>query len=67
MSLTRVTVNLIPKADAALEQAVRLTGYSKTDTINRALQLYAYILDCHGKGEEIFVKKGESLEKVILL
>jgi hypothetical protein len=42
--LTRVTVNLIPRSDAALTLAVKLTGDTKTDTINRALQMYAYLM-----------------------
>lgn len=39
----RLTVNLIPRADKALQLAVQLTGDSKTDTVNRALQVYAYL------------------------
>jgi hypothetical protein len=42
-SLTRVTVNLTPRSVAALERTSRVTGDSKTDTINRALQVYALI------------------------
>jgi hypothetical protein len=38
--LTRVTVNLNRQAMQALEQIGSATGYSKTDVINRALQLY---------------------------
>ncbi len=47
--LTRVTVNLIPKADKAMERAAELTGDTKTDTINRALQYYA--LMCEAQAE----------------
>lgn len=41
--LTRVTVNLSRQAVQALEAVSEGTGYSKTDTINRALQLYAIV------------------------
>jgi hypothetical protein len=41
--LTRVTVNLNRQAVQALEVVSEATGYSKTDTINRALQVYAII------------------------
>jgi hypothetical protein len=41
--LTRVTVNLNRQAVQALEIVSEATGYSKTDTINRALQIYAII------------------------
>lgn len=43
MSLIRVTVNLTPRSERALEQATALTGESKTDAINRAVQIYAYL------------------------
>jgi hypothetical protein len=42
-SLTRVTVNLTPRSVSALERTTRITGDSKTDTINRALQIYALV------------------------
>ncbi|MFU8875522.1 hypothetical protein [Micromonospora sp. SL4-19] len=38
----KLTVNLIARAWAALEDSCRLTGESKTDAVNRALQLYAF-------------------------
>jgi hypothetical protein len=52
--LTRVTVNLNRHAVQALEVVSEATGYSKTDTINRALQVYAII-------QEIMEKNGGSL------
>jgi hypothetical protein len=41
--LTRMTVNLNRQAVQALEQVSAATGYSKTDTVNRALQVYAIV------------------------
>jgi hypothetical protein len=38
--LVRVTVNLTPAAAQAMERLCAETGYSKTDVINRALQVY---------------------------
>ncbi len=38
--LVRVTVNLTPNAAQAMERLCEETGYSKTDVINRALQVY---------------------------
>lgn len=38
--LVRVTVNLTPAALQALDNLCEATGYSKTDVINRALQVY---------------------------
>ena len=41
--LTRVTVNLNRQALHALEALSERTGYSKTDAINRALQIYMIV------------------------
>lgn len=41
--LTRVTVNLTPRALAAMEAMSRKTRLGKTDVINRALQVYALV------------------------
>jgi hypothetical protein len=41
--LTRVTINLNRKALNALEAVSEATGYSKTDTINRALLIYEFV------------------------
>ncbi len=60
--LTRVTVNLNQQAMRALEQISASERYSKTDTINRALQIYAIVQEImdrndgvlrvqHGNGE----------------
>lgn len=55
--LTRLTVNLIPKAAAALDEAVELSGDSRTDTINRAVQAYAFMLKAH-QGGGFYVRQG---------
>lgn len=39
----RVTVNLTARAVAALEEITKLTGDSKTEAINKALQTYALV------------------------
>jgi hypothetical protein len=50
-----VTVNLIPQAWAALEDAAQYREMNKTDTINRALQIYAFLLRQLAVGQEIHV------------
>lgn len=62
--LERVTVNLIPRASRALEQAGELTGDSKTDTINRALQVYAYLEEVWADGGSVLVKNGENVTEL---
>ncbi len=49
--LTRVTVNLTRPAVKALESVSEATGYSKTDTINRALQVYAIVQELMSKSD----------------
>ena len=66
--LTRLTVNLIPKADAALELAARVTGLSRTDTVNRALQFYAYMMAVKDNGGEVLIRerKDWKLQRLVL-
>jgi hypothetical protein len=42
-SLERVTVNLTSKSISALERITAATGETKTDSINKALQVYSFI------------------------
>jgi hypothetical protein len=51
--LTRVTVNLNRQAVHALETVSDATGYSKTDTINRALQVYAIVQEIMARNDGV--------------
>jgi hypothetical protein len=55
-ALERVTVNLTPRAWNALEATVQRTGDTKTDTINRALQVYNYIEEIMHTGGAVVVQ-----------
>jgi len=55
--LERITVNLTGRASRALELATELTGDTKTDTINRALQVYAYLEEVTSRGGSIYVRE----------
>lgn len=65
--LERVTVNLAPRASRALESTVGLTGDSKTDTINRALQVYAYLEEVWHKGGQILVREDPNEDTATVL
>ncbi len=65
-ALERVTVNLIPRAAQALQRAVELTGDSKTDTINRALQAYVYLEEVTRSGGDIYVRESKDAELQLL-
>jgi hypothetical protein len=45
---------------AALELATEVTGDSKTDTINRAIQIYAYLEHIASKGGTVHIRESES-------
>jgi hypothetical protein len=64
--LVRVTVNLTQRSWQALHQAVKLTGDSKTDTINRAIQMYAYVENVRQEGGELYVRTSDKeLERLV--
>ncbi|WP_340686377.1 hypothetical protein LCL61_08810 [Amycolatopsis coloradensis] len=65
--LERVTVNLGPRASRALEKAVGLTGDSKTDTINRALQVYAYLEEVWANGGQVLIRNRPDNDEVTVL
>jgi hypothetical protein len=54
---TKLTVNLINKAVEALDSAVVVTQLSKTDTVNRALQVYAFMIEEQEKGGQLLVRE----------
>ena len=64
--LERVTVNLIARASRALQRVVELTGDTKTDAINRAIQVYAYLEEVEANGGEIVVRETkDSAERLL--
>jgi hypothetical protein len=54
--LTKVTLNLTPKAAQAVLKVAELTGDTRTDIINRAVQVYAEIEQVFAKGGELYVR-----------
>lgn len=56
-SLERVTVNLTERAAQALRLAAELNSDSKTDTINRALQMYAFMKQVQAQGGAVYVRQ----------
>jgi hypothetical protein len=49
---TKVTVDLSPRSVDALLRASRTGGLGRTDTINRAIQVYDYVLDILAENAE---------------
>lgn len=62
--LTEVTVNLVPSAVTALADAAVLSGHTRTDTVNRAVHVYAevcYAAALHG-GRFTVDHNGDTIE-----
>jgi hypothetical protein len=60
-----VKVALIDQAYAALVDMTVLQGFTETDTMNRAIQIYAYLMRKQEQGADILIRdSGGSIEKV---
>jgi hypothetical protein len=55
----RVTVNLTTRTVRSLDRVVNLTSDTKTDSINRAIQVYAYLEEVMQNGGSVFATRGE--------
>ena len=67
--IERVTVNLNARASQALDQVAALTHETKTDAINRALQVYALLHEVQANGGAIYLREqgGKELERLRIL
>ena len=54
-NLVTLTVNLTEKSDAALMRVATTTGDTWTDAMNRAIQVYAYLVALFATGGEVWV------------
>jgi hypothetical protein len=57
--LQRITVNLVARASEALQRVSQRTGDSRTDTINRAIQIYDYLDDVISRGGDVYVRESK--------
>ena len=60
--MEKVTVNLTKRSVEALDKLVESTGETKTDAINKALQVYAFIQEQFDNGGALYVKDAGSDE-----
>ncbi|MET0417286.1 MAG: hypothetical protein ABW022_14840 [Actinoplanes sp.] len=58
-SLTKLTANMNERSMTALAAAAETTGFSRTDCLNRAIQLYAYIEKLRRDGGRLLVQNPE--------
>lgn len=64
--MDRITVNLTARSQEALTDAVARTGDSKTDTVNRALQVYNFLDELWRNDGAVYVRQqpGGELERL---
>jgi hypothetical protein len=62
----RVTVGLVPKVTAELQQLQSRTGLSKTDVVNRAISLYEFIEARMSSGDDLLLRRKDSGEVEII-
>jgi hypothetical protein len=63
--LTRLTVNLVPAATDALDRCTSRERLSKTDVINRALQVYDFVTARQALGNELLFRLPDSTTEAI--
>jgi len=64
-SSARITMNLSPKAVTALEEVARTSGLTKTDCVNRALQMYAYLEAEMANGSRLVLVRPGGMESEV--
>lgn len=62
----RITIGLTPKAWDELAQLQTATGESKTDLVNRAVSLYAFVTEMIAQGSAVLVRDRETGEITIV-
>ncbi|MFD0136425.1 hypothetical protein ACFVIL_21070 [Streptomyces sp. NPDC127159] len=61
----RFTVTLIAAAVQAVATLMRITGLSKTDVINRSVQVYGFLAEQMEDGKEVLLRDEQgNLERV---
>lgn len=60
----RVTVNLSRRSAISLDQTAELTGDSKTEVINKALQLYGMVQNAQSVGGAVWIQDTADAEPV---
>lgn len=66
--LTRLTVNLTPRASEELAEVARLTGVNRTDSVNRAILVYNFLEQQQHNGKRVaLISEDGSVEIVVIL
>lgn len=55
---------LIPLAETALTESAEITGHSRTDVINRAVQMYAFLVKERAAGKDVLIRDGDQVARI---
>jgi hypothetical protein len=68
-ALQKLTVNLVARAVASLEEIANATGATKTDVVNRAIHFYAYTIREKDAGKRLLIQDPETgeIQQIVLL
>lgn len=62
-SVTKLTVNITPRATAALGAAATANGETKTNVVNRAIQAYAFLTRMLNEGWDLVLRDDDGREQ----
>jgi hypothetical protein len=62
MAGTKLTVNLGERASAALDKTSTATGETRTTTVNKALTIYADLVEAIARGDRLYVRPADAEE-----
>jgi hypothetical protein len=62
-SVTKLTVNITPRATAALDAAATANGETKTNVVNRAIQAYAFLTRMLNEGWDLVLRDNDGREQ----
>jgi hypothetical protein len=67
LTYERLNVNLTERSSLALTVAAELDGLNKTDVVNRAVQLYSFLIQERAEGRELLIRDGDKFATIHLL
>jgi hypothetical protein len=62
-SVTKLTVNITPRATAALDAAATANGETKPNVVNRAIQAYAFLTRMLNEGWDLVLRDNDGREQ----
>jgi hypothetical protein len=62
-SVTKLTVNITPRATTALDAAATANGETKTNVVNRAIQAYAFLTRMLNEGWDLVLRDNDGREQ----